>query len=924
MRKISAVLFVMLLFTAFGATIYVNDNASGSNNGSSWANAYTLMQPALIAAVSGDEIWVAEGTYKPTYDYGLGVGDRGKHFRLKNGVSIYGGFNGTETLLSQRNFNILQSILSGDIGVPENNTDNTYHVIYHPNYTGIDTTAVLDGLTITGGMADWTGDHNSGAGIYNLNANPKIKNCTITTNTAFDKGGGIFENMADSRVSNCVITNNTAYGKGGGVCLSNNSLPVYTNCIVKGNYSPYGGGISVETSSNTFFYNCLIAENSAFYGGGTYNTGYSVARYINCTIYRNTAERGAGVLTQDNTVTGLTNSIIWGNTASIEGNQIYNTYITAVDNSCYSNSTGDIYNTSSMPVRNSINTNPKLISPLAGDYRISGVSPCINTGDNTYYDSTPYDLRGQTRIQNTTIDMGAYEWTDGIDQVNPIIYVNVSAAGLNNGSSWANAYSELQSALNSASEGYQIWVAAGTYKPSYDYGLGLGSRGNHFRMKNGVCIYGGFNGTETLLSQRNYMTNYTLLSGDIGIPIDPSDNCYHIFYHPDGLYLDNTAVLDGFQITNANADSGTAPHCYGAGMYNYASAPLMRNVYFGYNDASSGAGIYNEAGSAAQFFYCDFALNATSGSGAGIFNSLSNGVGIYESRINDNSAGQFGGGVYNFESDINIVGCYIYRNTAVLGGGAVCNDNSITALSNNLIVNNSSTNEGGGIMNFGSQTVITNCTISGNSTQAFGGGIYSSSSSIDELRNSIVWNNSSAKGGNEIYVDQYSSITLNYSCYGNDTNDIFDQDGNGFINSYANITDNPRLVNPAEFNFRVYGFSPCVNSGNDSYNVETMDVRDEARIQGGYIDMGAYEWTDGVDPANINAPLNVTIIVNASGDREITWSSVYEAYEYSVYRLEQPYGIFKKIGTTISNMYIDYEVPSGNKYFYYVTAESGK
>src|SRR5262249_54017507 len=104
-------------------TWYVNAAATGSNNGRSWTNADTDLQKALGSAQSGDQIWVAQGTYKPTSGT-----DRSLSFALKAGVAIYGGFAGGETLLSQRDFVQHVTTLSGDIGTPGDSGDNSYHV----------------------------------------------------------------------------------------------------------------------------------------------------------------------------------------------------------------------------------------------------------------------------------------------------------------------------------------------------------------------------------------------------------------------------------------------------------------------------------------------------------------------------------------------------------------------------------------------------------------------------------------------------------------------------------------------------------------------------------------------------------------------------------------------------------------------------
>lgn len=159
--------------------------------------------------------------------------------------------------------------------------------------------------------------------------------------------------------------------------------------------------------------------------------------------------------------------------------------------------------------------------------------------------------------------------------------IHVKVGGTGDGSSWANAYGELQAALDDADPNDQIWVAEGKYIPTvlidpYD------QRSATFRMKNNLGIYGGFPAVgDPNWNDRDWGTYETVLSGDLldndlevadpcDLIDDPCrvDNCYHVFYHPEGTGLDRSAVLDGFTVTGGNAD-GSYPNNSGGGMYNY-------------------------------------------------------------------------------------------------------------------------------------------------------------------------------------------------------------------------------------------------------------------------------------------------------------------------------------------------------------------
>src|SRR5688500_6144036 len=153
-----------------------------------------------------------------------------------------------------------------------------------------------------------------------------------------------------------------------------------------------------------------------------------------------------------------------------------------------------------------------------------------------------------------------------------VIYVAPGGAGAQDGLSWANAR-DLQAALTAAVSGDQLWVKAGTYTPG-------DARSATFALKTGVAVYGGFAGMETALSARDFTTNVTTLSGEIGAA-GSADNSYHVVT---GSGTTTTARLDGMTISGGNAN-GSAPHNDGGGVYNANSSPTLTNVTIAGNAA---------------------------------------------------------------------------------------------------------------------------------------------------------------------------------------------------------------------------------------------------------------------------------------------------------------------------------------------------
>lgn len=254
--------------------LYVAEGASGA--GTSWQDAIGSLSQAIDLAAANPgilEIWVKAGTYKPSgMPYGASLADsRNQAFYLINNVIIYGGFAGNETQLSERNWGINQTILSGDLGVAGDVSDNAYHVIMAISNTS---TAQLDGFVIRDGnavgpAASISGKSVSGVtggGVTIRDGSPKIINCVMTANNA-SFGGGLYTHGPTvlSRVSNCLFTTNTATAGGGAIAYGTSSAPRIENCTLAGNaaLNATGGGIYNNFGGEPVIFNTLVWGNTA-------------------------------------------------------------------------------------------------------------------------------------------------------------------------------------------------------------------------------------------------------------------------------------------------------------------------------------------------------------------------------------------------------------------------------------------------------------------------------------------------------------------------------------------------------------------------------------------------------------------------------------------------------------------------------------
>jgi len=416
--RLSLVLLALALPSSADAAIrFVNANlAGGAGDGTSWADAYRgpqALQQAMAAAVSGDEIWVAAGTYtaSPT--------NRAASHLIKAGVATYGGFAGGETERGQRDFLANVCVASGDLlgndtSVASTRNDNSYHVLT----AAAGTTGVFDGFTVRGGNSNASANNDRGGGILCLSSqSPTVRNCLFVDNRCTFGGGAGYVNGSAPKFLNCDFVDNLGGAYGGAFDCAGAGQVTFQDCRFFGNQAARAGALEFF-SSQPRVTNCLFVGNRATGsgGGGAIWLGNSTAAVIrNVTVVGNFANQTSAGIYNTGGSSSVANSIVWGNTGpgTVADNGVRSVGgSTAVTYSCVQGITAGVGNFA---------TDPKFADAAGGDYRLGAKSPCVDVGSNAAVPAgVTLDLAGEARLvdipgvgggspKSPIVDLGAFE-----------------------------------------------------------------------------------------------------------------------------------------------------------------------------------------------------------------------------------------------------------------------------------------------------------------------------------------------------------------------------------------------------------------------------------------------------------------------------------------------------------------------------------
>lgn len=371
---------------------FVDAAAAPGGDGSSWATALSSLDDAFAAALPGDQVWVAAGRYTPSQPTVAGD-PRTAWFELPDLVEVYGGFRGDEASLAERAGLFEATVLSGDLGVLGDPSDNAYHVVRFASDFNYHASARLDGFLITGGRGE-RGRHGGGL-LLTATAGPNswavlfVDNCTFRGNASWVGGGLAVDNQCRLRLRRCTVADNHADLDGGGAKSTAGWL-ASVNTTWAGNTAGRDGGAihaNATAEGTVRFVNDVFHDNRARRGGVALLRGLPLlpgaASFLSCTLAYNSAVVGGAIAVDSGGQLKASNSIVWANRALL-GPQLW-TASPAVDVR-FCDVEGGLAGTGNLDVE------PLFRDPAGRDLRTIAGSPVHDVGSNSLLPPDSLDL----------------------------------------------------------------------------------------------------------------------------------------------------------------------------------------------------------------------------------------------------------------------------------------------------------------------------------------------------------------------------------------------------------------------------------------------------------------------------------------------------------------------------------------------------
>ncbi|SMD11561.1 choice-of-anchor Q domain-containing protein [Pedobacter nyackensis] len=873
---------------------------SSANNNTTLLDGFTITRGLSAVSTSLSGPYIGAGIYVSS---GAAI-FQNLWIKENNASAAGGGIYNAGTSASFKNLivenNNLRSVTAG-AGIYNTGGSATFEKIIFKNNTGASTGGGFNNLGASVTMTDVSFENHSvttnGGGLFNTGNNLTVNRASFIGNYAGQRGAGLYTAAI-----------------GAGFVLSNTVFSA--NAVTGTNVSYLGAGLYFASGTGNI-YNCTFSNNTIPYAIANVNT-YGAALYsavttfnvYNSVFWNN--RRGGDVPDQLNITPkiGLYYNLIQDGFANSEN--------TIIGNPEFENSTTHNLRLKNGSIAINAGINAQVVggTDIAGNTRV--VNAAVDLGAYEHSIGAPASIVLQPstignvtrgipyQLQLTTTGSGAatfqvtygslpsgiklnaqtgllsgiaminddYTFVVKVTQGGQIVSrqytINVNAsparlhvraastAGANSGASWADAYIRLQTALELAKSGDEIWVAKGVYSP-------VQHLDSTFNMVSGVKIYGGFAGTtETLLTERianakgKYTVNESILSG----------NNVNAHVVTSILALTPESTLDGFTITAGSASStgvkgygagvyisnipgnGTYSNLviknnnatiYGAGMYNNSTGIRLKNVSFEYNAVTTtnryGGGLYNTG---ANLDLNDVSFKGNSAvNGGGMWNNAA-GIIMTKATFEENVATS-GGGLYTTGA-INLNQASFIKNATTGNGGGIYGSGTIT-VNNSIFSANSitaavaTTATNGGGMYFSGTATVTNCTFSNNTTNytvagatTIGAGLYAAPAAFG-IYNNIFWGN---KRGNDVN-DQIGGTATNLA------NNLIQDD---YIYGANNLIGNPEFENALTHDLRLKNGSVAINAGNNAYVGPANDLGGNTRIIHNIVDLGAYENTN--------------------------------------------------------------------------------